>query len=500
METIEAPYDVFVAYSRRDARDFSERLANRLKLARLRVFIDGGEVEEGTSFDASIIRAVKSCRIFLFVMSPASVADKSYARSELDWAKDANRTLLSIHAEHHDGVKPPPALDGVPPISTEGDRIAQAVEAVLKRLERPERRGRDPWHYFSWTAGAVAAALLLLGFVHEPGPIVRREYATALPPARPEMARVGGSSTLVRNEVRVGISSPEAFMAWCKRLKGDGATCRERAERLRARAAIVSTFDIDRTEVSAQDFAEWIQRKISHGKAIVVGPFVAPDCQEDILGPLVQRPADRAPLWRPACCGLGAHEIAKDQSIQATGKGKPWDIRQAVACVSAEAASWYCSDRGKRLPTEEEWELAAGGMQNRWLPWAREESVRPECTDAVFDRGDGGVCQHLPNLPAFVHEPNRDVTPQGVRALGGNVSEWVVRSSQDDVPSRTFAAKGGNWSAPAIDMHPAKVLVEVNADSADYPNVGFRCARSPADALVTAPPRATVPGNSQSAR
>jgi formylglycine-generating enzyme required for sulfatase activity len=479
METDDAPYDVFVAYSRRDAQDFSERLANRLKYAELRVFIDHGEIEAGTYFDARILRAVESCRIFLFVISPASVADKSYARTELDWAAKARRTLLSIHAVEHDGVKPPPALDGVPVVSTEGERIAQAVSAVLKRLERHQRSRRDPWRRFLWTAATVVAALLVLGFVYEPRLVTQKKYEILLPIPRPEMVRVGGTNILLRNEMRVGIASPEAFMDWCRRQKGDEPTCKERAERLRARIAIVSTFDLDRTEVSSQDFAEWIERKIGHGKAKVVGPFVAPDCERDILGPLVERASDKAPLWRPGCCGIGAHVIAPDQRIQPTSKGRPWDVRQAVACVSAEAASWYCADRGKRLPTDEEWELAAGGMQNRWFPWAPEGSAQPACEDAVFGRMGGGACERFPGLPASVDAQNSDKTPEGVSALGGNVSEWVVRSPPNAALSQVFVAKGGSWAAPAIDMHPAKVLVEVNAAAADFPNMGFRCARTP---------------------
>ena len=110
-----------------------------------------------------------------------------------------------------------------------------------------------------------------------------------------------------------------------------------------------------------------------------------------------------------------------------------------VVAINWEAASNYCSWKGKRLPTEAEWEKAAKGGDNWIYPWMRftEElssiNVFPnQIPQSNFcdincllpdrswkeDRVDDGwggpapVMSYLPN-------------PFGIFDLSGNVQEWV---------------------------------------------------------------------------
>ena len=88
-------------------------------------------------------------------------------------------------------------------------------------------------------------------------------------------------------------------------------------------------------------------------------------------------------------------------------------------------ASLYCSSIGKRLPTEDEWEAAARGHEDRLFPWG----ARPPSCGQVVVPNDGhipmsGDCPKL-DAPATVESAPLDVTPQGVHDLGGNVAEWV---------------------------------------------------------------------------
>src|SRR5262249_3124774 len=53
---------------------------------------------------------------------------------------------------------------------------------------------------------------------------------------------------------------------------------------------------------------------------------------------------------------------------------------QPVVLVGGEAAKRYCSFAGKRLPTEAEWEHAAGGPGGSLFPWGNDE---PTCETAV---------------------------------------------------------------------------------------------------------------------
>ena len=83
-----------------------------------------------------------------------------------------------------------------------------------------------------------------------------------------------------------------------------------------------------------------------------------------------------------------------------------------VVHVDWHEAQAYCRWAGRRLPTEAEWELAAGGAQKRRYPWGDEA---PSPDQANFD-GSGRV-------PVGAFAPGD--TPGGVRQMIGNVWEWT---------------------------------------------------------------------------
>lgn len=70
-------------------------------------------------------------------------------------------------------------------------------------------------------------------------------------------------------------------------------------------------------------------------------------------------------------------------------------------CLSWPDARAYCAHRGGRLPTEAEWQRAAGGTL---------EQSRPYPYGAVAATADASV---------------DDLTPEGIRGLGGSLAEWV---------------------------------------------------------------------------
>jgi formylglycine-generating enzyme required for sulfatase activity len=124
---------------------------------------------------------------------------------------------------------------------------------------------------------------------------------------------------------------------------------------------------------------------------------------------------------------------------------------------------------GRRLPTDEEWEKAARGVNDtRAYPWGDQS---PGCTLANYNYWDGIKYSYCVGDTSKVGDYPNGASPYGVMDMAGNVWEWI-----DD----WHVTRSGSWGNTSITL---RVSLHATDDPND-PNYrtsswGFRCAYSP---------------------
>ncbi|MEM8612045.1 MAG: TIR domain-containing protein [Cyanobacteria bacterium P01_H01_bin.105] len=86
--------DVFVSYSRVDA-DFARRLNEALQIQGKRTWFDQESIATGVDFQQEIYRGIENSDVFLFVLSPQSVASP-YCADEVEYAESLNKRMVTV--------------------------------------------------------------------------------------------------------------------------------------------------------------------------------------------------------------------------------------------------------------------------------------------------------------------------------------------------------------------------------------------------------------------
>lgn len=151
--------------------------------------------------------------------------------------------------------------------------------------------------------------------------------------------------------------------------------------------------------------------------------------------------------------------------------------RHPVVEVSWAGARDFCAWRGKRLPTEAEWEKAARGTDARKYPWG---NAPPNRTRAQYD-AQFNETTPVDRFPA-------GVSPYGVYNLSGNAWEWVSSAyrpypydaadgREDPASGPPRATRGGGHDSALDEVTVTQRGRNLSRNpAAGHHNIGFRCA------------------------
>jgi formylglycine-generating enzyme required for sulfatase activity len=178
---------------------------------------------------------------------------------------------------------------------------------------------------------------------------------------------------------------------------------------------------------------------------------------------------------------VAAYQDCVDDGECAAGEATDYDARcntgvtgrehHPINCVDWEQASAYCEWRGKRLPSEEEWEYAARGRDARVYPWG---DAQPDDSRLCWS---GDLMAR--DQSCAVGEFSDGDSPFGVKDMAGNVWEWTASGySENYASSRTDefrVIRGGSWYSRRTAYERVAFRMSENPVFR-MPDSGLRCA------------------------
>ncbi len=195
----------------------------------------------------------------------------------------------------------------------------------------------------------------------------------------------------------------------------------------------------------------------------------------------------------PSASVWSGEERPEEGGAELCNGGKADRATHPMNCLSLTMAESYCWWKGRRLPSEIEWEHAARGPDGREYPWGS-DVPSPKLVNACDGdcRAIGEKTKH-PFDPIYMEKDGfggtapvgsfpKGVSPYGALDMAGNVAEWTnggfCPNGSDTCRSKMRSVRGGAFSHPRVTF-----LAASSRDPRDpatrTPAIGFRCAKTP---------------------
>lgn len=172
---------------------------------------------------------------------------------------------------------------------------------------------------------------------------------------------------------------------------------------------------------------------------------------------------------------VGAGKCAEAERGGACNSGIPGRQEHPINGVDWYQAAAYCEAQGLRLPTEDEWELAAYGTDARKFPWGDDAPVDQLCGGGP--EGDGNGRESSCAVGSFP----KGRSPFGLDDMAGNVKEWTASGKvpADTQETGVRVYRGGSWQSGAYDLARSQERHELLGATGGLDLTGFRCAGTP---------------------